>query len=263
MFKKIVIASAILSLAACTRIETGEVGLRVNSSKQIEGAELMEGSWNQTVIGDVLTFPVRDVPVILQDQHPITKDGPVLNDFDLVATYAINPSCVSDLWGKKSRTFHTYQDKDWYLMHSFVTNALNTSAWKAVREFNTLEAPDKRGQIEIRTKEFLNDTLKSEKLDTCLSVSTVQVKSVVPNTEILAASTAAVRAQADLARKEAEVAIAKKEAERMAALASNAGQSIAYMNAQAQMKIAEGIAAGKVQTIVVPYDFKGIVNAGK
>jgi len=46
----------------------------------------------------------------------------------------------------------------------------------------------------------------------------------------------------------------------MAALSSNSGQSIAYMQAQAQMKIAEGIAAGRVHTIVVPMDFKGMVN---
>ena len=36
--------------------------------------------------------------------------------------------------------------------------------------------------------------------------------------------------------------------------------SIAYMQAQANLKIAEGIAAGKVNTIVVPVDFKGMVN---
>jgi hypothetical protein len=49
----------------------------------------------------------------------------------------------------------------------------------------------------------------------------------------------------------------------MAALANNSGQSIAYMQAQANMKIAEGIASGKVHTIVVPMDFKGMVNVGK
>ena len=49
----------------------------------------------------------------------------------------------------------------------------------------------------------------------------------------------------------------------MTALAQNSGQSIQYMQAQAQMKIAEGIAAGKVQTIVVPVDFRGMVNVGK
>ena len=33
------------------------------------------------------------------------------------------------------------------------------------------------------------------------------------------------------------------------------------MNAQAQLKVAEGVANGKVHTVVVPYDFNGIVNA--
>ncbi len=45
------------------------------------------------------------------------------------------------------------------------------------------------------------------------------------------------------------------------ALAANSTQSIAFMNAQAQLKVAEGVANGKVHTVVVPYDFKGIVNA--
>lgn len=49
----------------------------------------------------------------------------------------------------------------------------------------------------------------------------------------------------------------------MQALAQNSGQSIAYMNAQATMMIAEGIRDGKVQSIVVPHDFKGIVNVGR
>jgi hypothetical protein len=72
-----------------------------------------------------------------------------------------------------------------------------------------------------------------------------------------------VKAQNELKIKETEVKIATKEAERMAALAVNSQQSIAYMAAQANMKIAEGIANGKVQTIVVPMDFKGMVNVGK
>ena len=69
------------------------------------------------------------------------------------------------------------------------------------------------------------------------------------------------KAQNELKVKATEVEIAKKESERMAALAANSTQSIAFMNAQAQLKVAEGVASGKVHTIVVPYDFKGIVNA--
>jgi hypothetical protein len=35
------------------------------------------------------------------------------------------------------------------------------------------------------------------------------------------------------------------------------------MEATALVTLAEAVKAGKVQTIVVPYDFKGIVNVGK
>ena len=56
--------AAVASLQACTRIETGEVGLRVGFDKQVKNEELLPGSFNQTLIGDVLTFPVKEVAVL-------------------------------------------------------------------------------------------------------------------------------------------------------------------------------------------------------
>ena len=41
---------------------------------------------------------------------------------------------------------------------------------------------------------------------------------------------------------------------------ANAG-AFGYVNAMANLKIADGVAAGQVRTIVVSYDFKDIVNA--
>jgi len=49
----------------------------------------------------------------------------------------------------------------------------------------------------------------------------------------------------------------------MAALANQGQQSIAYMQARAQADIAECVKNGKVQTIIVPMDFKGMVNVGR
>ena len=49
------------------------------------------------------------------------------------------------------------------------------------------------------------------------------------------------------------------EAERIAALNANAGAT-KYMEATALVTIAEAVKEGKVSTIIVPYDFKGIVN---
>jgi hypothetical protein len=102
--------------------------------------------------------------------------------------------------------------------------------------------------------------LTEEKLADKITVSQVQVRAILPADVIVNSANELVRAQNELKTKEVEVQTAKKEAERIAALNANAG-AIGYMNAMANLEIAKGVAAGKVNTIVVPYDFKGIVNA--
>jgi regulator of protease activity HflC (stomatin/prohibitin superfamily) len=259
----IVLASFIAT--GCTRITNGEVGVRVDASRQVSGTELMPGSWNQTLVGDVLTFPVKDISISLENKTPMTSDNSALKDFDITIVYGINPNSVSELYTTKSKSFHSYDTKenDTYLMYNYISTLVNNASYKAVRGYKALEVADNREKIEQEILDIVTDQLKTEKLDTAIQVKVVQVRNVAPNDEILRAATDYVRAQNELKVKETEVAIAKKESERMAALAANSGQSIAYMQAQAQMKIAEGIANGKVQTIVVPMDFKGMVNVGK
>jgi len=94
-FKMSVVALAIASTIGCTRIETGEIGVRVDMSKHVQGTELQPGSWNQTIVGDVLTFPVRDISISLENKTPLTADNSALADFDLTLVYSINPSSVA------------------------------------------------------------------------------------------------------------------------------------------------------------------------
>ena len=259
--KGIILAVAVaLASVGCTRIETGEVGVRVNASKQIEGSEMQPGSWNQTMIGSVLTFPVKDIAVTLENKTPMTADNSPLADFDITVVYGLNPTAVAELYSTKSRSFHAEQKGDIYLMYSYMSILVNNAAYKVIRNYKSLEVADNRAKIEEQIRDVVFEQLKAEKLDTSVTLTVVQVRNILPNAEILQSATNYVRAQNELKIKQTEVEIAKKESERMAALSSNSGQSIAYMQAQAQMKIAEGIAAGKVNTIVVPMDFKGMVN---
>jgi len=264
-FIKGLILAVVVALAStgCTRIETGEVGVRVNASKQIEGSELREGSWNQTLVGSVLTFPVRDITINLDNKTPMTADNSALADFDMTVVYGLNPTAVAELYSTKSRSFHAEQKGDIYLMYSYIGTLVNNAAYKVIRNYKSLEVADNRAKIEEQIRDTVHEQLKAEKLDGSVSLTVVQVRNILPNAEILQSATNYVRAQNELKIKQTEVDIAKKESERMAALSSNSGQSIAYMQAQAQMKIAEGIAAGRVHTIVVPMDFKGMVNVGK
>lgn len=255
---------AVIAAVGCTRIETGEVGVRMNASKQIEGTELLPGSWNQTLIGSVLEFPVKDITISLENKTPMTADNSALQDFDLTMVYGINPTSVAELYSTKSRSFHSVDREDnIMLMSNYMHTLVNNAAYKVIRQYKSLEVADNRAKIEEQIRDTVMDQLKSEKLDAALMLTVVQVRNILPNKEILQSASDYVKAQNELKIKETEVAIARKESERMAALAQNSGQSIAYMQAQANMKIAEGIANGRVHTIVVPMDFKGMVNVGK
>lgn len=254
---------AVIASVGCTRIETGEVGVRIDMSKQVQGGELLPGSWNQTMIGDVITFPVKDVTVGVENKTPLTGDNSALEDFDFNVVYSINPTSVAELYSKKARSFHYYDEKskDTYLMFNYMVTLANNAAYKAVRKYKSLEVADNRQLIEQDIVRTINEGLKAEGLDKDLQVSVVQIRNIQPNKTILAAATEYVRAQNELKIKETEVAIAKKESERMSALAANSGASIAYMNAQASLNISEGIKNGKVQTIIVPSNFTSLMTA--
>lgn len=261
--KSIIIAAlAVFAITGCTRINTGEVGLRVNFDKTVEDSERQPGSFNQTIIGSILKFPVKEIAADVTDLQPLAADNSTMKDFDLTVVYNVAPASVSDLWTNKSRSFHAEADGEIYLMHQYIQLTARNAAFKVARKYQALTMNDSRSLIEQEILASMKSTLDQEKLGTAINVTQVQVKSIVPSDAVKLSADNLVRAQNENKQKEVEVGTAKLEAERIAALNANAG-AIGYMSAMAQMKIAEGIANGKVQTVVIPYDFKGMVNVGK
>ena len=256
------IAAAVLA-TGCTRIETGEVGVRVGFDKQVKSGELLPGSFNQVLIGDVLTFPIKDVNVKLDDMTPVAKDNSTMKDFDAVVIYNINQAQVAELYSTKSQAFHAKHNGDIYLMYNYITQTARNAIYKEARKYEALDMADNRQAMEQSIKEQIQKTLAEEKLDGSLVIGQVLIRNIVPADSVVASANDLVRAKNEQKQKEVEVRTAKLEAERMAALANQSAQSIAYMNAQANLMIAEGIKNGRVQTIVVPQDFRGMVNVGK
>jgi regulator of protease activity HflC (stomatin/prohibitin superfamily) len=254
---------AILGLAVlatgCTRIETGEVGLRVGFDKQVKNEELLPGSFNQVLVGDVITFPVKDVNVKLDDMTPIAKDNSTMKDFDAIVIYSLNQSQVAELYNTKSKAFHVKHDGDTYLMFNYIYNAARNAIYKEARKYEALDMADARQAMELAIKEQIQKTLVDEKLDGSITITQVLVRNVVPADSVVESANALVRAKNEYKQKEVEVKTAKMEAERMAALSNQGAQSIAYMNAQAALNISEGIKNGKVQTIVVPSNMTGLM----
>jgi len=261
MKKLFAIVAMVLAATGCSIVEQGEVGLRKNFNNTVEQTELLPGSFNQTFVGDVLTFPIKDVAVQVADLQPLAGDNSSMSDFDLTVVYNINPSAVSDLYINKSKAFHAVDDEGkTLLMYEYVKQTARNAVYKVARQYDALTMNDKRSEIENAIRKEIVDTFDEEKL-TGINVSQIQVRAMVPSQAVKQSADDLVREQNVEKKKVVEVRNAKLEAERIAALNANSG-AISYMNAQAQMKIAEAVAAGKVNTIILPYDFKGIVNAG-
>ena len=259
-FMKIGTLVAVVALATgCTRIETGEVGVRVGFDKQVKSGELLPGSFNQTIIGDVLTFPVKDVNVVLNDMTPVAKDNSTMKDLDAVVVYNINPDQVAELYSTKNKSFHAESKGDTYVMYNYVVQNARNAIYKAARKYEALDMADNREAMERMIQEEIIKNLAEEKLDGSITINQVLIRNVVPADSVVASANELVRSKNELKQKEIEVQTAKKEAERMAALANNSASSIAFMNAQAALNISEGIKNGKVQTIVVPANFNALM----
>ena len=252
------LAAAVLA-TGCTRIETGEVGVRVGFDKQVQSGELLPGSFNQVIIGDVLTFPVKDVNVTLDNMTPVAKDNSTMKDLDAVIVYNINPQNVAELYSTKNKSFHAEHKGDTYVMYNYIVQNARNAIYKAARKYEALDMADNREQMERQIQEEIVRNLVEEKLDGSITISQVLIRNVVPADSVVESANALVRAKNEYKQKEVEVQTAKKEAERMAALANNSASSIAFMNAQAALNISEGIKNGKVQTIVVPANFNALM----
>jgi len=253
------VLAAVALTSACTRIETGEVGVRVGFDKQVQSGELLPGSFNQSLVGTILTFPVKDVNVVLENMTPVAKDNSTMKDLDAVVVYNINSTQVAELYSTKNKSFHTEFKGDTYVMYNYIVQNARNAIYKAARMYEALDMADNRTEMENYIKEEIQRNLAEEKLDGSITISQVMIRNVLPSDTVVESANALVRSKNELKQKEVEVKTAEAESRRMAALANNSGSSIAFMQAQAMLNISEGIKNGQVQTIVVPSNFNALM----
>ena len=253
------VIGAVVLTSACTRIETGEVGVRVGFDKQVQSGELLPGSFNQSLVGSILTFPIKDVNVTLENMTPVAKDNSTMKDFDAVVVYNINPQQVSELYATKNKSFHAEFKGDTYVMYNYIVQNARNAIYKAARKYEALDMADSRSEMERFIQDEIVRNLAEEKLDGSVTINQVMIRNVVPADTVVESANALVRSKNELKQKEVEVKTAEAESRRMAALANNSGSSIAFMQAQAMLNVSEGIKNGKVQTIVVPSNFNALM----
>jgi len=243
---------AALSLATgCTRIETGEVGLRVGFDKQVSTGELLPGSFNQVIIGNVITFPVKEISVKVEDMTPLAKDNSTMKDFDTLVTYNINQAQVAEIYNSKNRSFHAVHDGDVYLMYNYIFNAARNAIYKAARKYEALEMGDARQAMETEIKEQIVRTLAEEKLDGTIVIGQVLIRNIIPADSVVASANELVKAKNEYKTEEVKVATAKKRNESMQANPMAIPLLKAEAEAEAMRKLPDAISNFKGQTLVI------------
>jgi regulator of protease activity HflC (stomatin/prohibitin superfamily) len=259
--KKIIIALMMAAaITGCTRIGTGEAGIRVDINNTTLTQELPTGSWNQTLVGKVIKVPVKEISADVTDLTPMASDNSTMKDFDATVLYSLNPTSVAELYSQRAQTSHAVrEDGETLLMYHYMQRVTKNAIFKVARDYSALTMNDSRAEIENKILAQIQATLEKEHLTESITVSQVLVRGIVPSDAVKQSADELVRAQNEAKQKAVEVGTAKLEAERIAALNANAGAT-SYMDSMANMKIAEAVAAGKVNTIIIPRDFKGMVN---
>ena len=250
IFTLSILAAAILA-TGCTRIETGEVGLRVGFDKQVSTGELLPGSFNQTLIGSVMTFPVKEVAVKVDDITPQAKDNSTMKDFDLTVIYNINQSQVAEIYNSKNKSFHANHNGDVYLMYNYIFNAARNATYKAARKYDALDMGDNRTAMEQEIKETVARTLADEKLDGSITITQVLIRSIIPADSVVASANELVKAKNEFKTEEVKVATAKKRNESMQANPMAIPLLMAEAQADAMRSLPGAIASFKGQTLVI------------
>jgi len=255
-FVMVVLALAV-ALSGCQRIETGEVGLRVDFSKQVQMGELQPGSFNQTIVGDVITFQVRDIALPLDDMHPQTSDNSTLTDMDVQLIYSINSTSVGEMYVNNSKAFNAINDDgDIFLMYNYMRDVARSATYKAVAKYPALETVRKRDEIEAEISRQIAITLKEKKLDTSLTITQVQVRNIQPAQSIIDSANEAITEQNKLATATNRVKTAEQEAKRQELLSRPA--SLAWMKAQTELNYSQAALEGKVNMMIVPHNFTAL-----
>jgi hypothetical protein len=262
VFVMTTLAAAVLA-TGCSRIETGEVGLRVGFDKQVKTEELLPGSFNQTLIGSVMTFPVKEVAVKVEDLTPLAADNSTMKDVDAIVIYNINQSQVAEIYNTKNKSFHAVHNGDTYLMYNYIYNAARNAIYKSARKYEALNMADNRAVMETEIKDFITKTLSDEKLDGTITISQVLVRNILPADSIVQSANDLVKAKNEYKTEEVKVATAKKRNESMQANPTMIPLLMAEAQADAMRRLPDAISNFKGQTLVINGVVTPNVNTNK
>lgn len=233
-----------LALGACSRIETGEVGLRKSFDGTVQ-QEVLGTGFHQSLVGHVLVFSTREVLMPLKGLKPITADKLPMQDVDVQFTYKVEPASIPRLYVKYGQSYHLQDENgDIVPMLGMITQFVRSATSDAIAKYPALQVNDKRAEIVASIQADVAAKIKTEGLDKDITVGQIVFTNVSIPTSIVESTEQVVQAQnaakaalqqVDVETNKAKAAVARAEGEARAIQIQN--QAISTQGGEAYLRL--------------------------
>lgn len=215
---RILTLGAALSLAACSQIDTGNVGVERTLGKV--GTEALVPGVYFTLFKNVDEFTTKEVSFQLNDMTPKSRDNLTMKDVDIDIYYKTTPALVPALYIKYQGDVVQHNEivhggtKDLVVAFSRVSREAREAVYKSMAELDATTMHTKRTELSEMVRVRLQTELENNDKGAFV-VTAVNVRNLLTDPAIEAAIRSRAETDQAIEKKRKEVELAKAEAERL------------------------------------------------
>jgi prohibitin 1 len=216
--RTIVLVSLAWLIAACSQIDTGNVGVERTLGK-VSPEALPPGVYF-TMFKTVDEFTAKEVSFALNDLTPKSRDNLTMKDVDIDIYYKITPSTIPGLFTKYQGDLvqhkQVVQDgtSDLVVAYSRVSREAREAVYKAIAQLDATTMHTKRSELAEMVRAGLQRELDANDKG-AFTVTAVNVRNLLTDPAIEAAIRQRAETDQAIEKKRKEVELAKAEAERL------------------------------------------------
>lgn len=224
--KKFLPIIAIPLFAACTQIDTGNVGVE-STLGQFKTDELAPGVYF-SAFKNIIEVSAKENALSMNDLKPKSKDNLTMADFDFDIYYRIDPAKAADLLMKYRGDLSEADKKDGAQMVgvNLITRQAREAAYKAAADFNASEMHTKRTELSEGITKAMQKELDKDAGQGAFLITDIIVRNIVTDPALEASIKAAGQMQFAVEAKRKELLLAEAEADRKRAEAKGEADAI-------------------------------------
>lgn len=211
--KKLMAIVAAASLAACTQIDTGNVGVE-STMGQVKHETLTPGVYF-TLFKRVTEVSAKELAITMNDMKPQTSDKITLADLDVDIYVQIDPAKAPDILTRWPGDITSEKGDDGYRVgFNYVTRQARESIYNAVAKRGSATVHTERNEISADIVKNLQADLDASAGKGWFFVRSANVRNLVTDPALEQSIKQAAERNFQIASKQKEVELAKAEAER-------------------------------------------------